>query len=278
LLLISVGLVGSQNQVIDWKFKNVIRGDVGHLEFHKYIDEKYLDCEPKNIAQNAPSWEGFLRCKQSFEGEQDIILLGDSHAEHLFIGIAEALPNKNIVFYIPKANPSIPFQIDGKPYVNNPQFSDIFDYIISLENKKTILLTMHYVDRIKQDDDLVSGFNETIKLLKKSGHEVIILSDIPKFDFDPSDCKYISGNVFTVPSECFMSKTKAISQMKVYNESLFELSSKLEVSYLDISQPLCDFNKCWMVSNNSVLYRDGSHLNIIGSKMVGKFIVQKLNL
>ena len=278
LFFISVGTVGSQDQIIDWRFEYIIKGDVGQSEFHKYIDQKFLDCEPNKIAQNAPSWEGFLRCKQSLEGEQDIILLGDSHAEHLFIGIAEALPDKNVVFYIPKADPSIPVQIDGKPYVTNPQFNEIFNYINSLRDGKTILLTMHYIDRIKQNDDLFSGFNETIQFLEKSGHKVIILGDIPKFEFDPSECKYIERNDFTVPSECFMSKVEAIDQMNIYKSTLVKLSYKFKVTYLDISSPLCDNYQCWMVDNKLVLYRDGSHLNIIGSKLIGDFIAQELNM
>ena len=66
--------------------------------------------------------------------------------------------------------------------------------------------------------------------------------------------------------------------MNIYKSILVELSSKFKVTYLDISSPLCDDDQCWMVDNKLVLYRDGSHLNIIGSKLIGDFIAQKLNM
>jgi len=40
------------------------------------------------------------RYRQSRSGEVDVVVVGDSHAEHLFVGLAEAAPEKNAAFYI----------------------------------------------------------------------------------------------------------------------------------------------------------------------------------
>ena len=41
------------------RFTETLEGDVGHVIYHKYIDEKFLDCEPEKIANSALSWDGF---------------------------------------------------------------------------------------------------------------------------------------------------------------------------------------------------------------------------
>ena len=98
--------------------------------YHKYIDEKFLDCEPKKIANSALSWDGFLRCKQSLNGEFDWLLLGDSHAEHLFLGLAQENPEVNLAYYI----------FGAPPYVDQEQFKEIFEVISKINNPKKIFL------------------------------------------------------------------------------------------------------------------------------------------
>ena len=76
-------------------------GDIGHEEFHDYISAHFYPCTPAWVYNSSLIWEGAVRCNQSKRGRPlDTILLGDSHAEHLFIGLAEALPNQNVGFYI----------------------------------------------------------------------------------------------------------------------------------------------------------------------------------
>ncbi len=93
-------------------------GDIGQLDFHKYVAKRYFICTPESIAKEALKWEGFVRCMQSKPGpDVDIALVGDSHAEHLFLGLAEALPTKNVVFYIR----------NDLPLIDSPEFKKIFD-------------------------------------------------------------------------------------------------------------------------------------------------------
>ncbi len=107
LFFIFIGYFGHARNGFENRFNRILTGDIGHLQFHKYIDEKYFDCEPKSIALSALAWDGFLRCKQSKKGSPEVILLGDSHAEHLFLGLAEYIPNKNIAFYISGDKPYV---------------------------------------------------------------------------------------------------------------------------------------------------------------------------
>ncbi|RYZ79870.1 MAG: acyltransferase, partial [Proteobacteria bacterium] len=79
----------------------VNQGEIDHLTFHKFGNDRFFPCEQPSIKANALDYEGTLRCYQSQKGsDYDLILLGDSHAEHLFYGLAEVFPEKNIIYAI----------------------------------------------------------------------------------------------------------------------------------------------------------------------------------
>ena len=82
---------------------------MGPEEFH----EKYPEYEMVG-AQNYSARQSMI---SKFEGLWDSRLIipevgSDSHAEHLFIGLSEALPDVNIMYFID----------DGFPTISNPQF------------------------------------------------------------------------------------------------------------------------------------------------------------
>ena len=97
-LFIVFGLVGINTDGYKERFPIVAGGDVNSSDFFDYMNSRYIDCEPNEITENALVWEGVLRCKQTREGNSDWVLLGDSHAEHLFLGLAEAFPSRNIMY------------------------------------------------------------------------------------------------------------------------------------------------------------------------------------
>ena len=76
-------------------------GDIGNYDFFNYMATKYYTCTPEKIAKEALKEQDFVRCLQSKNNtDVDIALLGDSHSEHLFPGIADALPKKILLFIL----------------------------------------------------------------------------------------------------------------------------------------------------------------------------------
>jgi hypothetical protein len=244
----------------------LFHGDVGHLEYHRYIDEEYFDCEPSSIASAALTWEGFLRCKQSQRGEFDWVLLGDSHAEHLFLGLADENPSTNIVFYI----------FGDKPYYGNQAFQDIFNVIATADSPKTIVLTMHYVSSVDSSDDLRMGFSSTISYLQNLGHRVVIVGDIPRYEISPEDCKY-GQSTEQIMSYCSISRSQFASQLEVFEPTLTNLADEYNVQFISVYEPLCSAKSCSMISNGQVLYRDNNNLNIPGSRLIGRYLSSKLD-
>ena len=183
LAFITIGFYGHIKDGFPNRFSILLKGDVEHFDYHKYIDDEYIDCEPKKIAAQALRWDDFLRCKQTKPGEPEYILLGDSHAEHLFLGLAEKLKEKNVVFYI----------FGAAPYLSEAKFSAIFEYLSNMTEPKTIFLNMHYFGRIQKKLDFEYEFDNTIKFLKNFNHKVILVGDIPQYKVHPGDCVYGSS-------------------------------------------------------------------------------------
>ena len=262
LIFTVFGVLGYNND----RFNGIVGGDVGHKFYHKYIDEKYNDCEPPQVANSALTWKGFLRCKQSGEGEFDWVLLGDSHAEHLFLGLAQENPNINIAFYI----------FGAPPYLNEEKFKEIFEVISTIQNPKTIFLTMHFVTRVESEKALVDGFASTIGYLQGLGHSVILLGDIPRYDVSPEECKY-GESLEQVIQKCSMTFSNFQQQTQIYESALRKLSSSFGIHFLSVHQPLCNKERCNMILNEKILYRDNHHLNIPGSILIGKMLSNQLN-
>jgi hypothetical protein len=150
------------------RYDNKYGGEVGHIEFHELLDNKYLDCEPKNIAAQALYWKDYLRCKQTQKGLPDIVLLGDSHAEHLFLGLAQSMPNKNIAFYIK----------GERPLLSRPEFSEVFRELLS--NKK---------DQMVLFKNLFHPLSVFLVLLGQLKSRIILLIKIIKFLQREIKCK-----------------------------------------------------------------------------------------
>jgi hypothetical protein len=199
-------------------------------------------------------------------GSPQLVLLGDSHAEHLFIGLAEARPELNIAFYI----------LNGKPFISNPQYSSIFNELLNNGLTQQIILTMYYVDRLHQGDyALYDEFAKTIKALQAAKKRVILVGDVPRYFIDASLCVYRNG-LNKVHASCSISKDDANLQKALYAGTLEKLSLHFSVPYIDIYMPLCGPVSCSMISDTNILYRDKNHLNIPGSRLVGNYLAQIL--
>lgn len=266
-LFIAIGYFGYVKNGFESRFERVLSGDIGHTDFHKYMDEKYFDCEPGVIAENALSWEGFLRCKQSKKGTPEIVLLGDSHAEHLFLGLAEHIPSKNIAFYI----------LGAKPYVETNEFKHIFNELLNNGAPQHIILTMHFVWRVDSlGTGLYEGFSGTIKALLQAGKTVSLVGDVPRFSEDPELCVY--SFFVQSKSSCVLSRDDVERQSAIYEDILKRLANEYGLTYLSIDNDLCLDDYCGMSKGGEILYRDNNHLNIIGSKLVGKSLAERLPL
>ena len=234
--------------------------------FLKYVNDTSYVCTPDSIASEAPTWEEILRCRQSkSKRDIDIALVGDSHAEHLFVGLAEALPNKNIVFYIR----------NSPPFLYNNDFAQIFEEVISNKNINTVIYSMEWQARKAQ---LPTGANfeqevtKTIDALIAAGKKVYLIDDVPRFSYEPQRCQ--GRRWLASPTICEMSAKADNENYKEYVTSLENVVARRpESKFLSVHRYFCDDSQCRMTKGKQLLYRDNNHLNINGSRLAGGRLV-----
>ncbi len=240
-------------------------GDIGQTQIHEYMAENFYPCTPVDIRNEAPHYEQYLRCfKSKRSADIDIAIVGDSHAEQLFIGLAERLRSKNIVYYI-KAS---------APFLSNHEFDRIFQHVMSTDSIKTVILTEYWSgrkDEIPDGSTLQQQLLPTTRALIAAGKTVYLTNDVPSFPFEPTRCKYTRR--FQKSPGCDSDKFSPVFQG--YMPALQEvISSDPRVRMLDTEEYFCRSGDCSMVRDQVLMFRDTNHLNILGSRFLGNALVK----
>jgi peptidoglycan/LPS O-acetylase OafA/YrhL len=266
LFFVGLGLIGQYSKISEHAdtLVPVYGGDTGHTSFHKYVQDRYFQCTPAYIVQDAPSWEGFLRCQQSkSSSDVSIALVGDSHAEHLFLGLAENLQDKNIVYYIENSD----------PFLGNPVFDKIFKYVLETQSIHTVVFTMRWdLRRLTYPGvGLEVELLKTLHALVGAGKNVYLLGDVPVFSFSAESCK--SGRR---GANCDLPKKDILKYEEDYLPILINVGNQIPgVHFYELRDLFCEGANCSMARNNVLMYRDYNHLNIPGSQYVGAEIVRR---
>lgn len=234
------------------------QGDVGNWGgYFAHLRDTYHPCADAAIRSSALEWHGQPRCRQSKPGSGiDVVIFGDSHAEHLFVGLAEAIPNKNILYSVPGPLPGGDLASDN--------MKRMVDYIASQPSIKTVILNIGWSKRGVQEDDLLT----ILEALTAKGKTVFTTDDIPKFEFDAMDCKYRLAPILTL-ARCSEEKTLFERQYAMYSNKLRDTVRKVPGTHLlDTAGYFCDDNLCSMNKGKVLLYRDANHVNDAGSRFL----------
>ena len=249
-------------------------GDISNEKYYEYLYKNFYSCPPaldvtindvwKPIDKEKPAINNRSRgrCMQSHDNEPaKIIIIGDSHAENIFIGLAEKLANKNI----------ISFFIDSLPYYNNKKTEELFNYIISNKNINIVILSSYWNHKKSNAENEGIDFkNElffTVKKLTEANKLVYIVDDIPNFPFFVTHCKYAR---FSFSKRVCDSEISYYESQHSYYPSLQYIEKSFShVKILQTKQYFCTQSTCSMLIDDKLLYRDYDHLNILGSKYLG---------
>jgi peptidoglycan/LPS O-acetylase OafA/YrhL len=244
-------------------------GDIGHETFHAYYAEHFFACADARVHAKSEKWGDLVRCFQTKrDAPIDLVMIGDSHAEHLLLGMAQALPHLNIAVY-PRSE---------LPFTNSNEYTEIFESLINDRHVKHVLLTsMWAVAPLTTEEHVAfkANLNATIKHLTGAGKHVVLTTDTPKFGFDPQRCKYkhpLSG------------QTGCDESSESYRQILLSYSSILEsmtdvypdVSLVRLDEQFCDEFTCRMAMDGRIMFRDNNHVNVFGSQLIGAALANEL--
>jgi peptidoglycan/LPS O-acetylase OafA/YrhL len=241
----------------------ITNGDIGHDDFHMYTKENYAPCSDQKIYEKAENWDGLIRCQQSSNNNPTVAVFGDSHAEHLFLGL-DAHSDYEYIYLIR----------GGHPFSEEESHQYLIDYIINNKDIKTVIYSMHWHSNYTFFGEPVfkDKLLNTINLFTNANKNLILVADIPDFIFDAKSC-YFVVKFNREKTKCEISFSDFQAQRK-YIPLLKTIATDINLELIDPSALFCDDQKCSMVKDQTILYRDNDHLNIPASLLVGEFIVR----
>lgn len=241
-------------------------GAIDHDSFHQHYKDHLHPCADEAIQKDSGAWRGIVRCFQSKAGpEIDLLILGDSHAEHLLIGLAEQLPQLNVAFY----------GKSGMPLKTSPEYALIFEHTLQNSNIQAVVITSMWASRWQErrsSAQMEKELGDTIRALQGSGKQVYLASDTPQFPFDPQRCKF--RRPLTASNLCEMPAADYGRQRNTYMPTLTAVRDAMPpIGWIDLSGVLCHEKSCSMALDDQVLFRDNNHLNVLGSRHAAKLLL-----
>lgn len=232
-------------------------GEIGERTYYTYIAGRFLPCASATLRRQAETIIGYRRCAQSRPGPATVAVIGDSHAEHLFVGLADALPNQNVLYDA----------ADMLPQLTEPRFARIVHYIASHPGIRTVVLNAAWGWRNSTD------IAATLRALERPGREIFVTDDGPWFPVDASACKF--REAVLLPTRCSMDARRFWQRHAVYTAGLeTALRGVRGAHLLRLARAFCSTTTCSMVEDGQLLFRDSNHFNVAGSVFAARQLLR----
>lgn len=243
-------------------------GDIGHEEFFAKIKKFHSYRLGNENADSVHEGKSVYCFRSKNNNHIDVMLLGDSHAEHLFVGLADSLPTKNVAFC----------GFGGLPLASHQAFADVLNSLKDSKKEIIILLAAQWHSRLKQIPQGInpaSALSDSIRTLQTIGGRVGLVDDIYQFGFDPQRCKYLRP--FSGGSVCTVQKILADQQFNSFIPILLDaLKYTPDALFFQIRNSMCSEDHCTMLAGNSIAYRDSHHLSVDGSHFIARILISEM--
>lgn len=262
---------GESSFPIPHLYQKIYDGDFASDEFFQILKLRSEVCEENSFLGRAKNSTTSVRCWQSKTGEPvTTLIIGDSHAESLFPGIAKSFPARNVGAIVS----------GYAPILGNPGFKSFFQEIQKDRGIQTVIISAYWIasttEFVPTGSSLGVELEKAIDLITNAGKQVYLIVDNPSFHFPPEFCRY--SRLPTTTPRCSEDKSVFLDQLGLYFETLKKIETEnSKVKILDPSNLMCDDRVCSMVRDGKLLYRDSNHLSIDGSEHIGAWIAKSVN-
>ena len=249
------------------KNEDIWRGDIGHEPFLLLMQDTFERCLDEGIRERAEIWYGINRCNQTSRDAPTVAVFGDSHAEHLFFGLATG-----------SSHDYIQLIRGGHSFAGEQTHQYLIDYINKNREIETVVFSAYwqYEYSVLGAATFREKFLKTIKSFLDADKNLILIADVPDFKFDAKSC-YYRARFNSDSVKCNFLYEEFDSQRK-YLDIFYEYAQYYDYEIIDPSPLFCGNGTCSMMSENTIMYRDSHHLNVPGSTYVGEFIINRSRL
>jgi peptidoglycan/LPS O-acetylase OafA/YrhL len=237
------------------------QGDIGHDEFRTYLHAQPNYCEYKDQTPN--------KCADQFRQFKRVIaVVGDSHAEHILLGLTEDMPNTGFLLF--DTNQTLPF-------VSSARSNYFFDVINQNSKIDSVILVAYWQLRkqlLTLGNSYFSEIIPTVEKLSSSGKKVFLIDGTPNFSFLPTKCKY--DWPFLRIQQCSESH-RFTKQQSQYLPDFIQAANTSSIELIELSPLFCDGDTCTMAKNGKLFFRDDNHLSMNGSRLISPAIRKHIN-
>lgn len=247
-------------------------------------------------------------CQRSKPSEPNVLLLGDSHAGHLYHGLVALSTTTPLSISIIAKGGCLPFfdvasHDKGEPEGCLNLMNNALQFIENTPSIQTVVLasrgplyltgkgfgnalsefkidwklSLHNNPDISNPKEIFrSAMRTTIKRLVDKNKNVIFVLDVPELDFDAKSC-----------NESPLALRKSARQICAISRQAFDIRNSEyraivhsvlkdypSVKIFDAAAKLCDDKMCWAKKDNVLLYGDTNHLTLRGAEYIAESLIK----
>lgn len=293
----------------------VITGFFGYNSFSRNGYSFRANIKKLELQNSGFNWDDIPRYANDAKEDpasmkRDVMLIGDSHAQAIFVGLSELFKKHNSRLQLRAGAACPPFYDLTVQHIGHPEeckdvMNGYLDAVIKDKSIKTVVLTSRgplYLtgqgfgdgDAIflkikskhveaKSDVDFSPIFADaiarTLKMLLEAEKKVIYIVDAPEMGFAPELCvdarpfKIVDNKkaVCGIPRDIFEKRNENYLKIVATQSQAFP-----NVRFLYPSKHLCDEQFCYAKKDGVIFYRDDDHLSLEGGLRIGKFLEKEI--
>lgn len=245
-------------------------------------------------------------CWMAKNAEPTILLLGDSHAYHLYPGLLYALRDTQENVMSLSVTRCLPFMIDANGTHRRKCTADAnLKFAAEHESVRTVVMAAKWDSYISgnwwydsvEDDKLpaaaqgdgaddterartfTSAMRGTIKYLLSKRKKIVWVLDVAEPGFNPKSCirRPLTLSHQEIRATCAVPRKEFEEKARLYRKLVLSVLKDFpSVQVFDAAPVFCDDAWCWAAKDDDLFYRDGNHLSTEGSRRVAKELVKVL--
>lgn len=205
------------------------------------------------------------------------VVWGDSHGAEISyqLGSLVAGSGQSVMEITASAcPPALGFAAPGRPHcVGHNQA--VLDNLVASPDVRNVILAANgqeYLDQGAQG--LAPALESTVKALTNAGKRVILIAQIPTFDFDPPQALGLAQSRGQDIRKIGIPQSSYRARSEKWNTVIAGLHKTYGAQIVDPSDILCDDHFCEIFRDgNGVLYFDKDHLSLKGSDLIAPTIL-----
>jgi len=223
-------------------------------------------------------------------GDVDFLLVGDSHANHFTgfldeLGSAAEMRGYDLTRSQTAFLPGIDFWTprEGKPeqhrnfvprnnYISGLLRREKYRFIVLAGAWNGYFTAGTFIKRgpIEGEEAFKEGMREAIKEAKAAAQTVVVLQTVPGLPAGLHDCS-LRNERFGHSHDCSLSVERYEAQVAGVGSFFQELKADFpEVVWIDPALIMCEAGRCATEIDGLPLYKDGGHLNDLGSRLLAQ--------